>query len=138
MHAAALGLTKIVTFAGERDDYLAILRAASLGWVIASGDAAAFACLDFMAMKVAVLAERGPLAATYVADGITGLLLPPTRRPRDGCGARAPARARRSADSDGRRPAARGWLASLPRRRCSTPSSMPPSVAADRSRWKKR
>lgn len=77
IHAAALGITKIVTQLGERDDELAVLRAADAGWVIATGDTAAFAHLDLMAMRVPVIADREPLALRYVADGITGLLLPP-------------------------------------------------------------
>jgi hypothetical protein len=137
MHAAALGLTKIVTFAGERDDYLAILRAADLGWVIASGDAAAYACLDFMGMKVAVLAERGPLAGTYVANGITGLLLPSHDAP-----ATAAALARLLAHDDQRTAMGTAGRARVARE--FTEAAMldaierAASVAADRSRWKKR
>lgn len=76
MHAAALGITGIVSHLGERDDALSVMRAADVGWVIADGDDAAFAALDFMAMRVPVLAERGSIAQRLVADNITGLLLP--------------------------------------------------------------
>ena len=38
-------------------------------------DDAAFACLDFMALRVPVIAERTPLTQHFVAHGITGLLL---------------------------------------------------------------
>lgn len=137
MHAAALGLTKIVTFAGEREDYLAVLRAADLGWVVATGDAAAFACLDFMAMKVPVLAERGPLAGTYVADGITGLLLPSNDAP-----ATAAALARLLAHDDQR--TAMGTAGRLRVAREFTDAAMldgferAAAAAADRSRWKRR
>jgi glycosyltransferase involved in cell wall biosynthesis len=137
MHAAALGLTKIVAFAGEREDYLAVLRAANLGWVVSSGDAAAFACLDFMAMKVPVLAERGPLAGTYVADGITGLLLPSNDAP-----ATAAALARLLAHNDQR--TAMGTAGRSRVAREFTEAAMldgferAASVAADRSRWKRK
>ena len=77
MHAAALGITNIVSVLGERDDRLAVLRAADLGWVITGGDDAAFGYLDLMASRVPVVAARDALAQHYVADGIAGLLLPP-------------------------------------------------------------
>lgn len=77
MHAAALGVGSIVSFLGERDDELSVLRAADIGWVVARHDDGAFACLDFMAMRIPVLAERGPLPQHYVADGIAGILLAP-------------------------------------------------------------
>lgn len=77
MHAAALGLTPVVTHLGERDDHLAVLRAADVGWVAARGDGAAYGFLDLMALRRPVVAERGRLAQRYVADGIAGLLLPP-------------------------------------------------------------
>ena len=76
MHAAALGLARTVTWLGERDDQLAVLRSADIGWVVASGDDAAWAYLDFMALRVPVVAERGEQAQRYLADGIAGILLP--------------------------------------------------------------
>jgi glycosyltransferase involved in cell wall biosynthesis len=76
MHAAALRITKSVSFLGKRDDQIAVLRLAELAWVVSSGDDAAFALLDLMAMRVPVLAERGGMAQSYVADGIAGLILP--------------------------------------------------------------
>jgi glycosyltransferase involved in cell wall biosynthesis len=136
MHAAALGLTRIVTFAGEREDYLAVLRAANLGWVVSSNDAAAFACLDFMAMKVPVLAERGALASTYVADGITGLLLPANDAP-----GTAAALARLLAHDDQR--SAMGAAGRVRVAREFSEAAMldgferAASAAADRSRWKR-
>ena len=81
IHAAALGVPKVLTQLGERDDELAVFRAADMGWVIANGDTAAFAFLDLMALRIPVLAETSPLAHRYVADGITGLLLPPANPP---------------------------------------------------------
>jgi hypothetical protein len=81
IHAAALGITKFVVQLGERDDELSVMRAADAGWVIATGDTAAFAHLDLMALRVPVLAERDPVALRYLADGITGVLLPPADPP---------------------------------------------------------
>lgn len=75
MHAAALGVGPIVTFLGERDDEHSLMHAANAGWVVAGGDAGAFACLDFMALRVPVVAERTWMTQHYVADGITGVLL---------------------------------------------------------------
>jgi glycosyltransferase involved in cell wall biosynthesis len=77
MHAAALGVTPLVRFLGERDDMAAVVGAADVGWVAADGDDGAFACLDFMAARVPVIAERSPLLSHYVPDGISGVLLPP-------------------------------------------------------------
>lgn len=81
MHAAALGITGIVGFLGEREDHLAVLRAADVGWVVAGHDDAAYAFLDFMALGIPVVAERATLAARYLADGISGSLLPPADAP---------------------------------------------------------
>lgn len=77
MHAAALGVGPVISFLGERDDARGLMRAADAGWVVAGSDAAAFGCLDFMALRVPVIAERTPLTQHYVADGITGMLLAP-------------------------------------------------------------
>jgi glycosyltransferase involved in cell wall biosynthesis len=77
MHAAALGITPLVRFLGERDDMPAVVAAADVGWVAAEGDDGAFACLDFMAAAVPVIAERSALLSYYVPDGIAGVLLPP-------------------------------------------------------------
>ena len=77
MHAAALGVTGIVSHLGERDDALAVMRAADIGWIVAGEDDAVYGALDFMAMRIPVLGERGSVVQRYVADGITGILLPP-------------------------------------------------------------
>ena len=97
MHAAALGIIHRVGFLGEREDRLAVLRAAEVGWVVAEHDDAAFGLLDFMALGVPVVAERGTIAARYVADGISGTLLPPADAP-----ASAAAVASLLADADAR------------------------------------
>ena len=75
MHAAALGVNPVVRFLGDLEDERPVMRAADVGWVVAGNDAAAFACLDFMAFRKPIIAERSPLTQHYVADGITGLLL---------------------------------------------------------------
>jgi len=75
MHAAALGITEIVSHLGQRPDQQSILSAADLAWVAAGGDNAAFGYLDLMALRIPVLAERDTLSQRYVADGISGVLL---------------------------------------------------------------
>lgn len=77
VHAAALRISRAVSFLGERDDYLSILALADLGWVVSGGDDGAYALLDLMASRVPVIAERGTLAERYVPDGIAGIVLPP-------------------------------------------------------------
>lgn len=81
MHAAALGITNVVSFLGEREDELAILASADVGWVAANCDAAAFAYMDLMALRIPLIAEREPLSQFYVADGITGVLIPQSDAP---------------------------------------------------------
>jgi glycosyltransferase involved in cell wall biosynthesis len=78
MHASALNVNPILSFVGDVDDPLALMRAANVGWVVGDGDAGAFGCLDFMALRLPVIADRSALMQHYVADGITGLLLSPT------------------------------------------------------------
>jgi glycosyltransferase involved in cell wall biosynthesis len=78
MQGAALGVNRMLSYLGAREDELAILRAADVGWIAAEGDAAAFAALDFMACRTAVIAERSPLTEHYVADGIAGILITPS------------------------------------------------------------
>jgi glycosyltransferase involved in cell wall biosynthesis len=81
MQGAALGINKIVTYLGAREDELSVIRGADVGWVAADGDAAAFAALDFMAFRIPVLAERSALTEHYIADGIAGVLLNPADPP---------------------------------------------------------
>lgn len=97
MHAAALGIIHRVRFLGDRDDSHRVLAAADIGWVVAEGDAEAYGTLDLMAFATPVVAERGPVVASYVADGITGILLPPADPP-----ASAAAIATLLADGEGR------------------------------------
>lgn len=77
MHAAALGINNVVSHLGERDDWLSILASAEVGWVAADHDDAALGFLDFMSLKVPIVAERSPVAERYVRDGIAGCLIPP-------------------------------------------------------------
>lgn len=77
MHGAALGISAMLTLLGTREDEVAVLRAADIGWVAAESDGAAFAALDFMALRIPVIAGRTPLTEHYVADGIAGMLLAP-------------------------------------------------------------
>jgi len=77
LHASALGVGPVISFLGDREDEQSVMKAADVGWVAAGGDGAAFGCLDLMALRMAVIAERAPITQHYVADGITGLLLSP-------------------------------------------------------------
>ena len=76
MHAAALGITGSVQHLGVPADPVTALRDADLGWAAAANDDLGFACLDLMAMRTPVIAERESLAEHYVPDGIAGTLLP--------------------------------------------------------------
>lgn len=77
MQAAALDVMDLVSFLGERDDHLTLMRDAELGWVVAEADTAAFGILDLMALGVPVIAAEGSVAETYVANQISGTLIPP-------------------------------------------------------------
>ncbi|MEP6904659.1 MAG: glycosyltransferase [Gemmatimonadales bacterium] len=77
MQAAALGVLDLVSFLGERDDHLLLMRDAELGWVVAEADTAAYGILDLMALGVPVIAAEGTIAEAYVANMITGTLIPP-------------------------------------------------------------
>jgi glycosyltransferase involved in cell wall biosynthesis len=76
MQAAALNVMHLVSFLGERDDHLTLMRDAELGWVVAEGDTAAYGILDLMALGVPVIAAEGSVAETYVANQISGTLIP--------------------------------------------------------------
>ncbi|HVF40229.1 MAG TPA: glycosyltransferase family 4 protein [Gemmatimonadaceae bacterium] len=77
MQAAALDVIHLVSFLGERDDHLSLMRDAELGWVVAEADTAAYGILDLMALGVPVIASDGSVANTYVANLISGALVPP-------------------------------------------------------------
>jgi glycosyltransferase involved in cell wall biosynthesis len=77
LHAAALGVSSALSFIGDVDAPLPVMRAANVVWPVSDGDAGAFACLDAMGLRLPVIAERTVLYQHYVADGITGLLLSP-------------------------------------------------------------
>ena len=77
LHAAALGVSSALTFLGDIEAPLPVMRASNVVWSVADGDAGAFACLDAMGLRLPVIAERTVLYQHYVADGITGLLLSP-------------------------------------------------------------
>jgi glycosyltransferase involved in cell wall biosynthesis len=53
------------------------MRDAELGWVVAEADTAAYGILDLMALGVPVIAADGGVASSYVANGISGSLVPP-------------------------------------------------------------
>ncbi len=77
MQAAALNVMDIVSFLGERDDHLTLMRDAELGWVVAEADTAAYGILDLMALGTPVIAAEGSVADVYVANLISGALVPP-------------------------------------------------------------
>lgn len=76
MQAAALDVMDLVSFLGERDDHLTLMRDAELGWVVAEADTAAYGILDLMALGVPVIAAEGTVADVYVANLISGALIP--------------------------------------------------------------
>ena len=77
LHAAALGIHRLVRSVRQRDDDTLHRRLAHVGWVTAEGDDGAFGALDFMAAGIPVVAEKGTVAARYVADAITGIHVAP-------------------------------------------------------------
>ena len=77
MQAAALRVLHLISFLGERDDEIQIMRDAHLGWVVADGDSAAYGILDLMALGVPTIASEGGIAERYIAHGISGALYPP-------------------------------------------------------------
>ncbi len=76
MQASALRILHLVSFLGERDDETSIMRDAGLGWVVASGDTAAYGILDLMALGKPLVASEAGVAQHYVANGISGTLYP--------------------------------------------------------------
>lgn len=76
MQASALRILHLVSFLGERDDQVSIMRDADLGWVVAEGDTAAYGILDLMALGKAVVTSDVGVGQHYVANGISGTLYP--------------------------------------------------------------
>ena len=136
MHAAALGIMHRVVFLGDRDDSRRVLAAADIGWVASAGDTEVYALLDLMASEVAVVGERSPAAASYVADGITGILFPPSDPP-----AGAAAIATLLADGDERIKMGRAGRTRAAREFGVQPMAealmAAVSAARDRSRWRR-
>ncbi|HEX6576675.1 MAG TPA: glycosyltransferase family 4 protein [Gemmatimonadaceae bacterium] len=81
MQAAALDVMHLVSFLGERDDHMTLMRDAELGWVVAEADTAAYGILDLMALGVPVIAASSGVGETYVAHLISGILVPPEDAP---------------------------------------------------------
>ena len=77
MQAAALRVLHLVSFLGERDDQVNLMRDAHLGWVVADGDTGVYGILDLMALGIPTVASEGGIAQRYIAHGISGALYPP-------------------------------------------------------------
>ncbi|HEV7388963.1 MAG TPA: glycosyltransferase family 4 protein [Gemmatimonadaceae bacterium] len=77
MQAAALRVLHLVSFLGERDDVVSLMRDAHLGWVVAEADTGAYGILDLMAVGIPTVASEGGVAQRYIANGISGALYPP-------------------------------------------------------------
>ena len=77
MQAAALRVLHLVSFLGERDDQVNLMKDAHLGWVVAEADTGAYGILDLMALGIPTVASEGGIAQRYVAHGISGALYPP-------------------------------------------------------------
>jgi glycosyltransferase involved in cell wall biosynthesis len=76
MQAAALRVLHLVSFLGERDDAIDLMKDAHLGWVVADGDTGVYGILDLMALGIPTLASEGGIAERYIAHGISGALYP--------------------------------------------------------------
>jgi glycosyltransferase involved in cell wall biosynthesis len=74
MQAAALRVLHLVSFLGERDDVVSLMRDAHLGWVVAEADTGAYGILDLMAVGIPAVGSEGGVAQRYIANGITGAL----------------------------------------------------------------
>ncbi len=77
MQAAALRVLHLVSFLGERDDVITLMRDAHLGWVVADADTGAYGTLDLMALGIPTVASEEGVAQRYIANGISGALYPP-------------------------------------------------------------
>lgn len=76
MQAAALRVLHLVSFLGDRDDMVNLMRDAHLGWVVADGDTGVYGILDLMAMGIPTVASESGIAQRYIANGISGALYP--------------------------------------------------------------
>jgi glycosyltransferase involved in cell wall biosynthesis len=76
MQAAALRVLHLVSFLGERDDEIALMQDAHLGWVVAEADTAVYGILDLMALGIPTVASESGIAERYIAHGISGALYP--------------------------------------------------------------
>ncbi len=76
MQAAALRVLHLVSFLGDRDDQISLMRDAYLGWVVADADTGAYGILDLMALGIPTVASEGGIAQRYIAHGISGALYP--------------------------------------------------------------
>ena len=74
MQAAALRVLHLVSFLGERDDAIALMQDAHLGWVVAEADTGVYGILDLMALGIPTVASEGGIAQRYIAHGISGAL----------------------------------------------------------------
>jgi glycosyltransferase involved in cell wall biosynthesis len=77
MQAAALRVLHLVSFLGERDDQVSLMKDAHLGWVVAEGDTGVYGILDLMALGIPTVASEGGISQRYIAHGISGALYPP-------------------------------------------------------------
>jgi glycosyltransferase involved in cell wall biosynthesis len=77
MQAAALRVLHLVSFLGERDDQVSLMKDAHLGWIVAEGDTGVYGILDLMALGIPTVASEGGISQRYIAHGISGALYPP-------------------------------------------------------------
>ncbi len=77
IHAAALGVHRLVAHLGGRSEANDLLGDADLGWVLADGDDGAFGALDCLAAGVPALVDRESHAARYATNGIGAVHLEP-------------------------------------------------------------
>ncbi len=76
MQAAALRVLHLVSFLGERDDQVSLMKDAHLGWVVAEDDTGVYGILDLMALGIPAVASEGGISQRYIAHGISGALYP--------------------------------------------------------------
>lgn len=79
--AAAMGVADRVQWVAGHGERADALTGATVAWVLAGGDAEAFACLDAMARGLPVLAPRSPVIERYVDEEAQGTLFGTLRPP---------------------------------------------------------